>query len=187
MSGPLSFAAAGVAAASTLRHMIRELHRDGVLSRATATVLDGLYLAHLVEVWRQSRTEQVRLPIPSSLARAVGGVAAALGASVIPAGMLRFPSEAQVNAQGDQELITDGIYRYSRHPQYLGWTLVLTGVAAARRSPRALALAGVYPVAVGIWLPHEEAHLAETFGEAYRNYRRHTPCWLGRPDGRSVG
>lgn len=174
-----------LAGVATLRQMIREIHRDGALSRVTATVLDGLYVAHLLEVCRRGRDDPRRVPLPRGVARAVGGAAAALGASLMTAGMLRFPSEAQINAQGDHELVTGGIYRYSRHPQYVGWTLLLVGIATAARSPRALALAAAYPAGVSVWLPHEEAHLAESFGDAYRDYQQRTPRWFGPPADRT--
>lgn len=168
-----------VAGAATLGRMIREIHRDGGLSRTTATALDGLYLCHLIEVWRQARHDPRTLPLPTGLGRVAGGSAVAAGAGIMTAGVLQFPSESQVNALDDQQLITGGIYRYSRNPQYAGWTLVLTGLALARRSPRALALAAVYPMAVSYWLPHEEAHLEDTFGSRYGDYRNRTPRWLG--------
>lgn len=170
-----------LAGAATLQRMIREIQRDRSLSRPTATILDGLYVAHLAEVWRRAHDDRDRLPVSPVLARTLGGGVAALGAVVMAAGMAKFPSEAQINAQRDEELITDGIYRYSRHPQYAGWTLLLTGLGLARRSPRALALAAIYPAAVRYWLPHEEAHLEDVFGQGYAQYRDCTPRWLGSP------
>lgn len=49
---------------------------------------------------------------------------------------------SHVSGTAVEGLITDGIYRYSRKPQYLGCTLVLTGLALARRGGLALLLTG---------------------------------------------
>lgn len=105
----------------------------------------------------------------------------AAGAAATAVGMGHFPSVSQVNAVDDDELVVDGVYRYSRNPQYLGWSGVLVGAALALRSPRALALAAVYPPGVSWWVRQEEQHLEARFGERYRHYRRQAPRWLGRP------
>lgn len=80
---------------------------------------------------------------------AAGALTVAAGAAATAVGMGHFPFASQVNAVDDDELVVDGIYRYTRNPQYLGWSGVLLGAALALRSPRALALAAVYPPVVG--------------------------------------
>lgn len=172
--------ATGVA---TLARMIQEFRRDGALSRPTAALLDTLYVAHLAGVWWWASDDPARLRVAPDIARIAGTVVAAGGALMMAAGMRLFPTGAQINARGDEELVTEGIYRYSRNPQYVGWSLVLAGVALARRSPRGLALAAVYPAAVRIWLPHEEQHLRRTFGDQYEDYLRTSARWLGPPGG----
>lgn len=76
--------------------------------------------------------------------------------------------------------MTGGVYCYSRHPQYLGYVLALTGVAAARRSGTSVALAGAAAAIYAAWVPVEEEHLARTLGEASERYRHRTRRWLGR-------
>ena len=166
--------------AVTLRRMITEFSRDGALSASTAGVLDGLYAAHLAAVVAVSRHGPQALPLPAAVAAAAGAAAVAAGTGVTAAGMGRFPSVGQLNATGDEELVTGGVYRWTRNPQYLGWSLVLAGTALVHRSWRGLALAAVYPAAIQVWLPHEERHLERRFGDAYHDYRRQVRRWIGR-------
>jgi protein-S-isoprenylcysteine O-methyltransferase Ste14 len=80
------------------------------------------------------------------------------------------------NASG---LVTDGIYRLSRNPMYVGMTLVL--VAIALLLDGLLALVG--PVLFVAWITRfqiipEERVLVEKFGEAYAAYRQRVRRWL---------
>jgi protein-S-isoprenylcysteine O-methyltransferase Ste14 len=70
-----------------------------------------------------------------------------------------------------REVTTSGPYRFTRHPLYLGSTLIGIGVAIAAASLIVAAIIGVY---IGLTLSaarrSEEAHLREKFGDAYDAY-----------------
>jgi len=80
-------------------------------------------------------------------------------------------------------LVTAGPYAYVRNPLYVGNALTGAGFAIAftgKNGPLAraalvglslAALAGVYAIIV----PHEEAYLRETFGEAFEDYVARVP------------
>ena len=77
------------------------------------------------------------------------------------------------------ELVTGGIYAYSRNPMYIGVLLVILGQALRQRSLVVLWWG------LGMWLGFhnrvigaEEPHLAEKHGEAYEQYRRQVPRWF---------
>lgn len=59
--------------------------------------------------------------------------------------------------------------------------LLAAGLALARRSGVALALAAGMGAAFGWWVGVEERHLERTFGGPYRGYLARTPRWLGLP------
>lgn len=70
-----------------------------------------------------------------------------------------------------REVTTSGPYRYTRHPLYLGSTLMGLGLALAARHWLVAVLIGTY-LAVTLWtaIRTEEAYLRATFGDAYDRY-----------------
>ena len=183
--GVAARAAAGVAAgaggALLLGRMRREVLTEGRLQPATTAAMYAVYTAHLTATAVALARDAGRLPVPRPVRR--GGVAlVALGAGVTLAGMGRLASPGQVSGTEPGEVIADGIYQFSRNPQYVGYVVALSGLGLARRSPGALALAALAAVVYRWWVPIEERHLDQTFGARYRAYRRRTPRWLGHPD-----
>ena len=76
-------------------------------------------------------------------------------------------------------LIRHGLYRWSRNPMYVGAVLLLTGVAILLGSltPLLVVIAFFALLRVG-FVRREERLLEETFGDAYRAYRRSVRRWL---------
>lgn len=77
-------------------------------------------------------------------------------------------------------LVTTGIYRYIRHPQYTGMFLFTLGWILHWPSVVTLVLWPVL-VAAYVWLARrEEEGVIEEFGEAYLEYARRTPRFVPR-------
>ena len=71
-----------------------------------------------------------------------------------------------------REVTTSGPYRLTRHPLYLGSTLIGIGLVVASANWWATALVLVYlAVTLTAAIRTEEAHLTEKFGTAYPDYR----------------
>jgi protein-S-isoprenylcysteine O-methyltransferase Ste14 len=71
-----------------------------------------------------------------------------------------------------REVTTTGPYRLTRHPLYLGSTIMGVGLAIASSSPIVAALVlGYLVVALTAAIRTEESHLTEKFGAAYPAYR----------------
>ncbi len=84
---------------------------------------------------------------------------------------------SRIHAAGG-ELVTDGIYRYIRHPQYLGLMVVTVGLLI--QWPTIIALA-MWPILVVMYYrlaKREEKEAIEAFGVRYEEYKRHTPMLL---------
>jgi len=87
------------------------------------------------------------------------------------------------NAQRRRELATTGAYSYVRHPQYIGFILVMFGFLL--QWPTILTLV-MFPVLVAMYvhLAHKEEKEARTeFGDAYDRYAAVTPAWFPRVGG----
>lgn len=104
--------------------------------------------------------------LPSTLATLSGFVLIVLGVLPYGAGAADMRSFARMSGRRADQLITSGAYRFSRHPQLVGWASVLLG-----RSWLALLLALVYLVATTTLItPAEECKLVALYRQAYRDY-----------------
>jgi protein-S-isoprenylcysteine O-methyltransferase Ste14 len=76
-------------------------------------------------------------------------------------------------------LVTDGVFRMSRNPMYVGMFLILVGAALGfgTLSPFGVPLLFAW-LATRHFIRAEEATLHEAFGPAYEEYRRQVRRWL---------
>jgi len=77
-------------------------------------------------------------------------------------------------------LVTDGPFLISRHPMYLGFVLILLGLAIFLGSLTSF----VSPIIMlfilsRLFIPEEEESLEQSFGKKYRKYKNRVRCWLG--------
>src|SRR5262245_55592271 len=76
-------------------------------------------------------------------------------------------------------LVTDGLYKWSRNPIYLGFTLLLTGLAILLGTLVPFLGPVAFAATADRWyIAFEEAALARKFGERYDAYRRTTRRWV---------
>jgi protein-S-isoprenylcysteine O-methyltransferase Ste14 len=77
------------------------------------------------------------------------------------------------------EIISTGIYRFTRNPMYLGLALIQVGLAIAMSSLWVLAL--LPPVLLAIYataIRYEESYLERKFGNSYLEYKRSVRRWI---------
>lgn len=90
---------------------------------------------------------------------------------------------AGIPANEKTELVTDGIYAYSRNPAFLGFDLQYLGVLLMYCN----LLTGMFTVFAIVMLHlqilQEERYLTATFGRAYLDYRHRVFRYLGRHKG----
>jgi protein-S-isoprenylcysteine O-methyltransferase Ste14 len=95
--------------------------------------------------------------------------------------MLRFRRHATPfnPARPAQTLVTDGPYRVTRNPMYIGMACLYAGATLAANVlwPLAFLPAVLFGIGRAI-VPREERHLAVRFGEEYERYRRRVRRWL---------
>jgi len=76
-------------------------------------------------------------------------------------------------------LVTDGPYRFTRNPMYLGMTLGLIGIAIFLGSASPLLVVPPFVWWISTrFIAREEQFLTEQFGESYLQYKRQVRRWL---------
>jgi protein-S-isoprenylcysteine O-methyltransferase Ste14 len=76
-------------------------------------------------------------------------------------------------------LITTGVFRLSRHPMYVGFVLILVGIAALLGSLMPFILAAVFAVFMDVvFIRFEEAKMEKSFGPQWLEYRGRVRRWL---------
>jgi len=76
-------------------------------------------------------------------------------------------------------LITDGMYRYSRNPMYLGMLLMLGGAAAFFGTlPFHVAWLAFFLIIDRVFCGYEERKLAAAFGAEFDAYRAKVKRWV---------
>jgi protein-S-isoprenylcysteine O-methyltransferase Ste14 len=84
----------------------------------------------------------------------------------------------QVTIQDSHQLVTNGPYRYLRHPRYLGIIIFNIGISLVFRSWLALILV-VALLLVLIWRIHdEEALMHQEFGANWEAYCQRSWCFI---------
>ena len=83
------------------------------------------------------------------------------------------------------ELVTDGIYRYSRNPAFVGFDLMYLSVCLMFFNVPLVLVSALAAGMLHLQILQEEAHLQQEFGEAYGEYRKQTMRYLGRKERRS--
>ena len=106
-----------------------------------------------------------------------------IGGLVCLVGVIQFRAHATtvdpMAPDRSSALVTTGIYHHTRNPMYLGFAVMLIGLATTLGNLFAL---GMVPVFIGYLtrfqiIPEERA-LVEKFGAPYRAYLEQVPRWL---------
>ena len=119
--------------------------------------------------------------LPSTVARPVGAALIVAGAGLMGTfvwafGRARTPVDPYTPSQA---IVTDGPYRLTRNPGYLGMALTYAGIAMVSNAPWALV---PLPVAIAVIdrgvIAREERYLERKFGARYTDYKRRARRWI---------
>jgi protein-S-isoprenylcysteine O-methyltransferase Ste14 len=101
-----------------------------------------------------------------------------IGAIIIILGWKKIFYRYWRKDEGEGTLVTDGIYAYSRHPQYAGFILMTLGLLVHWATLPLLIMWPILVVQYYRLARREEAELEEEFGEEYRLYRERVPMFI---------
>jgi protein-S-isoprenylcysteine O-methyltransferase Ste14 len=125
------------------------------------------------------------LPLPLSLApgvrTALTAAAALLGLASMGGALRLFRRTGQDPKPWEPtpEIISTGVYRFTRNPMYVGMALLQIAFGVGLANGWILALVPVVLAVVQrTAIRHEEAYLERKFGETYTRYKRSVRRWL---------
>ena len=93
---------------------------------------------------------------------------------------MRDSWRAGIPSEEKTELVSDGIYKYSRNPAFLGFDLMYVGILLAYFNFLLLPFTILTVVTLHLQILQEEKYLSDAFGREYEEYRGHTSRYLGR-------
>jgi len=133
-------------------------------------------------MWGVSLTPYaVPVPVPARNVLVITLVVAALLLAAAAIGLFRRHDTTvhPLNPEKASTLVTDGVYRVTRNPMYLGLALLLAAWMVWLACAANLLLLGAFVVAMTeLQIKPEERALNALFGDDYREYRRRVRRWL---------
>jgi protein-S-isoprenylcysteine O-methyltransferase Ste14 len=142
-------------------------------------------LVYLVAVIAGGLLHELVLPLPLPLAPAVRVGVAAIGAGLGLAllagalGLFRRTGQDPKPWKSTPEILSTGVYRFTRNPMYLGMALLQTAIGVGWANGWVVALVpGVLAVVHASAIRHEEAYLERKFGDTYLGYKSSVRRWL---------
>jgi protein-S-isoprenylcysteine O-methyltransferase Ste14 len=156
------------------------MQRDGLELKVPPLALT--MLAALLTVGVQMSLPEQRL-LPTTFVTVGGACVAFGGLWVALVGVAAFRNAQTtvdpLHPDRATRLVAAGVYRWTRNPMYLGFVLMLIGLAVALQSAVGLAIAGLTAVLLQrLQIIPEERILRQRFGEEYAAYCRRVRRWL---------
>ena len=121
------------------------------------------------------------LPLPGLIAEAVGGLMMLASLMAMVGGVSAFSEKAEElrPATPSKSLLTDGPYRYSRNPIYLGMVLFGAGFGLATENLWIILTTAAAGLIINfLVIPQEEAYLERRFGVDYREFKERVRRWV---------
>jgi protein-S-isoprenylcysteine O-methyltransferase Ste14 len=123
----------------------------------------------------------LRLSIEGVWRYGAGGLLVAIGVALMAAafGLFRRTGQDPAPWENTPEIISTGIYRWTRNPMYVSMGLLQAGFGVLLANAWVVLLVPVtWFVIYAIAIRHEEAYLEGKFGSVYLDYKRSVRRWL---------
>jgi protein-S-isoprenylcysteine O-methyltransferase Ste14 len=125
----------------------------------------------------------IPIAAPPTPLRIAGGLVGLAGFIYFDSGAMRGFGRAGTSVMpfGDRTttIVTDGPYRFTRNPMYVGMTSLYAGLAAATGVMWALATLPIVLLVIRYYvIAREETYLSAKFGDSYREYQSRVRRWI---------
>jgi protein-S-isoprenylcysteine O-methyltransferase Ste14 len=163
------------------------LFRSGKLSQdlsdAALVVIIALLTAQAAVAAVARREPMLLMVGPGAvrnLLQVAGAVLMAAGIALLASAQLNMGASWRVGIREGEApgLVTGGLYRFCRHPIYLGLLTAIIGYTALLPTAVSLVLLAAGYTRVRVQVTAEEAYLERTYGAAYREYARRVGRFL---------
>ena len=137
-----------------------------------------LLLIHLGAMYLLHRLLPIEIP---DILVWVGYLLALVGLGLAFNAVLQFiRARTTLDPHGSvSEIVTTGMYRFSRNPIYFGFLCLLIGFSFIFRSFWGLILSPFFMLLMNtLVIQREEAYLEKKFGETYNHYKSRVRRWL---------
>jgi protein-S-isoprenylcysteine O-methyltransferase Ste14 len=141
------------------------------------TLFAAALVAHFA--FPASRVFDIYVPIVSPTVGMIIAVGGFILSNIASSIFAREKTEILPTSPTNRVLITEGPYRYTRNPMYLGMFVLFCGVGIALGSlPMFVAAALDFIILNFFFVPFEEAKMERIFGDSYRAYKAQVRRWL---------
>jgi protein-S-isoprenylcysteine O-methyltransferase Ste14 len=153
--------------------------QDGAAVRFPPPIvpLMGVALGVLIHGW----ISPLALPLVGAPRFVIAGLLIGAGVALLAAafGIFQRTGQDPQPWESTPEVISTGIYRFTRNPMYVSMGVMQAGIGVALANGWVIALVPiVWLVIYFIAIRHEEAYLEEKFGSVYTDYKGSVRRWL---------
>jgi protein-S-isoprenylcysteine O-methyltransferase Ste14 len=118
------------------------------------------------------------IPLPWSVLGIVP-LACGVGINIVADNALHKAQTTVKPFEESTALVTNGVYLFSRHPMYLGFVLILLGIALLLRSLTPYVIIPVFAILMDrTFIEVEERMLEERFGQTWWEYKKKVRRWV---------
>lgn len=163
-----------------LKRIVFDYRTKGALSNKSVVLVWAFFGVHFMTIANTALyTPRWAFASGNPICTILGLVLMGFGVFIFVAALYEFRSFKRLSGLKADKVISTGVYRYSRNPQYLAIFSFLEGLAWQYRSLAALALVAVSFLLVNSFIvPGEERYLEKMLSEEFTRYKETVRRWL---------
>lgn len=163
-----------------LKRIVFDYRTKGALSKKSVILVWAFFGVHFMTIANTALyTPRWAFASSNPIFTFLGWVLMGMGLFIFVAALFEFRSFKRMSGLKADKVISTGVYRYSRNPQYLAIFSFLEGLAWKYRSLVALALVAIFFLLVNSFVvPGEERYLEKMLDDEFTRYKETVRRWL---------